>query len=583
MTKSDDSKKKASAAAAKAVRVNTAKVRALTYLNKCLSSHNTDIKDQEKLIIDVAVALGVRQGGSKADDASSSSETKGKRNSAPKQKSNTQCDVCHGDGELICCITCPLVFHSECTRPKLDQAPDPREKGADAFTCSYCVVIGVASSSSVSFAVAKQAVASMAMLNRGLDITDVDEHDRLSMLAGENGNTKKGNTSHEITVQRSGKRFIVRKTARSQIVELDRCTTLEDALASAAAELNPVSQKKRSLFQKDELYCMHCLDDPSIILCAFCGCRKCYGKHDSEKLLVCDGCDEEYHTYCLPRGVEMIPDHAWYCPHCVSSGRQKELEKIAKSQMIPSQSETTPARSKGKKANGGCKDMDEDKDRDKGNEVDRDLDAQNTPAGKSAMFASSSAGRGRGRPPGSLKKGKDGAGATGSISDTGGSSLDFMMVNDGVPPVFSYRSSSGSNGSGGDVKPLEKSLDPPPLLGAPGYDECINVINGKYRNNNNSFHCTEKDLLGQVRLWAPLGDLELTRDALLAKRDEVCKRIKKLDPFFKFPGVGSKANPVQDPGVDAGADGDEDGEGGGEGDDIDDGSMDIGEGNTTTA
>ena len=45
------------------------------------------------------------------------------------------------------------------------------------------------------------------------------------------------------------------------------------------------------------------------------GCQYCKQGDDSEELLICDGCDTEYHTYCV--GLKGVPgDEKWYCPEC---------------------------------------------------------------------------------------------------------------------------------------------------------------------------------------------------------------------------------------------------------------------------
>lgn len=109
------------------------------------------------------------------------------------------------------------------------------------------------------------------------------------------------------------------------------------------------------------LWCIHCMDDASITVCAFCGCQvgspvvrllltlqwdpsncglvhlplmlnvlfmqACFSKHDSEYLLLCDACDEEYHTYCLQPQLLEIPDESWYCHECVTLGRDEEEEE----------------------------------------------------------------------------------------------------------------------------------------------------------------------------------------------------------------------------------------------------------------
>jgi len=53
---------------------------------------------------------------------------------------NDLCEVCAQPGELLSCATCNLVFHTHCTRPKLDDInnnpPD------NSWNCSYCLSSG---------------------------------------------------------------------------------------------------------------------------------------------------------------------------------------------------------------------------------------------------------------------------------------------------------------------------------------------------------------------------------------------------------------------------------------------------------
>ena len=50
---------------------------------------------------------------------------------------NSLCEVCGKPGELLCCETCNLVFHTSCTLPKLHKEP-PND-----WSCSYCCADGV--------------------------------------------------------------------------------------------------------------------------------------------------------------------------------------------------------------------------------------------------------------------------------------------------------------------------------------------------------------------------------------------------------------------------------------------------------
>merc|ERR1711871_765359 len=86
-------------------------------------------------------------------------------------------------------------------------------------------------------------------------------------------------------------------------------------------ELAPGSSKRKNdnAMEGGAVWCRGCLDDECIKTCAFCGCRKCYGKHDSANILVCDGCEEEWHIYCLSPPLSSVPKSSeWHCEKCVA-------------------------------------------------------------------------------------------------------------------------------------------------------------------------------------------------------------------------------------------------------------------------
>jgi hypothetical protein len=52
-------------------------------------------------------------------------------------------------------------------------------------------------------------------------------------------------------------------------------------------------------------------------------CSVCGSGGDDDKLLLCDGCDGGYHTYCLVPPLGDIPQGSWFCPACLSQQQQQ--------------------------------------------------------------------------------------------------------------------------------------------------------------------------------------------------------------------------------------------------------------------
>ncbi|XP_019407199.1 PREDICTED: bromodomain adjacent to zinc finger domain protein 1A, partial [Crocodylus porosus] len=54
-------------------------------------------------------------------------------------------------------------------------------------------------------------------------------------------------------------------------------------------------------------------------------CKMCRKKGDAESMVLCDGCDRGYHTYCIRPKLKAIPEADWFCPECRPKQRSRRL------------------------------------------------------------------------------------------------------------------------------------------------------------------------------------------------------------------------------------------------------------------
>ena len=53
-------------------------------------------------------------------------------------------------------------------------------------------------------------------------------------------------------------------------------------------------------------------------------CRVCNSKDDEDEMLLCDGCDAGYHTYCSEPPIEDVPEGDWFCPKCPEKKEEED-------------------------------------------------------------------------------------------------------------------------------------------------------------------------------------------------------------------------------------------------------------------
>ena len=61
-------------------------------------------------------------------------------------------------------------------------------------------------------------------------------------------------------------------------------------------------------------------------------CQRCHTGDDEDKLLLCDSCNDAWHTYCLIPALTAVPEGNWFCGTCTRSQEQMLTEAEEKKQ-----------------------------------------------------------------------------------------------------------------------------------------------------------------------------------------------------------------------------------------------------------
>lgn len=458
-------------------------VDALHLLDRCLTAHEgISAAEHDNLIVEVAHALGVREGNTRLPSESEAAEM-----------NTSGCSVCGGDkGTQVHCTKCTRSYHMECVRPRPSR---PGKEPKASYVCNYCIVDKKTGD-------VKEAAQRSLRLQRRLTA---------GLSVGDEKNLEKVEKKDETVVTKTGKRYAVRKTAKGQIVEVARCDTIEQALHALMTEgtSSAVARGKIDSEAPEGSLCTACFDDEAVQTCVFCGCRKCFGKHDSANILVCDGCDEEWHLYCLTPPLLSVPTTSqWHCSKC-----KAKKEKGTRPRGRP------PLHAKKKEE-----------------ESAKQAAAYATVVDPNAPPKP----RGRGRPKGS-KKQKDGTivspAASGAVSIASSASVAATSAAVSGAKVSSSNSlhsmdfADASSAAGIDTAATAASAvaaaPTKPPQDAVGIEAALAVISRA--GFGRGLLPRDLEMFSQLRTWGPYSDISMARDAALQHRDVLKRKLSQLD------------------------------------------------------
>uniref|UniRef100_A0A8C1W774 [histone H3]-trimethyl-L-lysine(4) demethylase n=1 Tax=Cyprinus carpio TaxID=7962 RepID=A0A8C1W774_CYPCA len=87
-------------------------------------------------------------------------------------------------------------------------------------------------------------------------------------------------------------------------------------------EINPEPEKSKSRYKKN-------IPPPPVSMVNFLPSflfKLCGKGNDEDRLLLCDGCDDSYHTFCLIPPLNDVPRGDWRCPKCLAQECSKPQE-----------------------------------------------------------------------------------------------------------------------------------------------------------------------------------------------------------------------------------------------------------------
>ncbi|XP_064992190.1 PHD finger protein EHD3-like isoform X3 [Musa acuminata AAA Group] len=229
----------------------------------------------------------------------------------------------NGECSLIC-GGCQAMYHISCIKPALVEIP------TQSWYCIVCNAYEKESPEPFSICTRKDIMHKNHLVYDGLKTSGTQEYciDSDSRIVRASNSTESS-----VSFMETDESPELPRTAQSFLCKI--CGTCED-------------EDKKFLIC-DHVHCpykfyhIRCLKSSQIAslqqqkkscwYCPSCLCRACFCDKDDDRIVLCDGCDEAYHTYCMRPPCTSIPKGQWYCQTCNASmerkGTKRHKQRIA--------------------------------------------------------------------------------------------------------------------------------------------------------------------------------------------------------------------------------------------------------------
>ncbi|WVZ95579.1 hypothetical protein U9M48_041323 [Paspalum notatum var. saurae] len=219
-------------------------------------------------------------------------------------------------GGRIICDRCEAAYHVSCLKLPIDEEVPAK------WYCSTCSELGVAVKNN----------------NNGRSHEDCDVCNWLEVKKPEEDAEAVSQVEVAVKTQESS------VSSKDEDSEPDLSTT---ALSKLCKHCGTCEDEGKKFLVCGHPYCAYkyyhvvCLRESQIAsekqkkracwYCPSCLCRGCFKAKDDEYTVLCDGCDDAYHIYCMNPPRESIPKGHWYCTWCSARRSADAMQRYEKS------------------------------------------------------------------------------------------------------------------------------------------------------------------------------------------------------------------------------------------------------------